>query len=155
MSKHHDPNFEFGIVMPPGTPAITDDILEPGEPEVKSTAPPAADMLPIHWNAPSKCYWVPRDELVYELESDVQEWAEHIRAQYLRNRLRLVSKRVRKPTVAVTVDEDLKQKVEKALLAVDSNHRDHLLGFLRWLVRETDELPARPDYPIPHIPYGE
>ncbi|MFE3254251.1 hypothetical protein ACFXPS_05530 [Nocardia sp. NPDC059091] len=155
VSKSHDPNFGFGIIMPPGTPAIDQDASEPGEPDVKSTEPPKAGLVPVHWDALSKCYWEPAEELVAELQPDVQEWADNLRAQYRRDQLRVVSKRVRKPALTLTVDEEFKQRVEKSLRAVNSSYREHVLAFLRWFMRETDELPPRPDYPIPYFAYGE
>ncbi|WP_327100271.1 hypothetical protein OIE68_16770 [Nocardia vinacea] len=64
-------------------------------------------------------------------------------------------KRNRNPAVSLTLDSELKERVEQALQAVDSTYREHVIAFLRWFIRDTDELPARPDYRLPHFPYGE
>ncbi|WP_146161336.1 hypothetical protein [Nocardia sp. MDA0666] len=158
MSKHLDPNFQFGIIMPLGTPAIVPDAGEPGEPEVKSTEPPSPGMLPVHWNTTCKCRWESPDDLLATVHPDVRERMDDLRAQHRRDTMRLVApnrKRDRNPSLTVSVDSELKDRVEQALNAVDSTYKDHVLAFLRWFIRETDELPSRPDYRIPYFPYGE
>jgi hypothetical protein len=76
VGKHMDLNFQFGIIMPPGTPAVVMDASEPGEPEVKSTEPPAAEMVPAHWNPTSKCHWESTDDLITTLAPDVRDQME-------------------------------------------------------------------------------
>lgn len=41
---------------------------------------------------------------------------------------------------------------ERSKIAVqpDSTLREHIEGFLSWLVGDTDELPTRPEHPVPN-----
>ena len=41
-------------------------------------------------------------------------------------------------------DPELYERAMAAVKEVDSTMNDHVNGFLSWLVRDTDELPARP-----------
>ncbi|NUP16497.1 MAG: hypothetical protein HOZ81_10405 [Streptomyces sp.] len=41
-------------------------------------------------------------------------------------------------------EPELYERAQKAVAEVDSTMNDHISGFLRWLVHDTDELPARP-----------
>lgn len=41
-------------------------------------------------------------------------------------------------------EPELYERAKAAVAAVDSDMNGHLVAFLRWLTRETDELPARP-----------
>ncbi|MEU7141696.1 hypothetical protein ABZ942_19755 [Nocardia sp. NPDC046473] len=156
--KYHDMNFSFGIVMPMGTPALATP-AELGEREVKTTKPPEVGMIPIHWNHVSKCSWEHTSELVNELTPDVEEDAANLAIDVRRREaLKAVPsrpKRARKPVMTVALDAELKERVEQALRAVDSTYREHATAFIRWFVRDTDELPSRPDYPLPYFPYGE
>ncbi|MFC9897272.1 hypothetical protein ACFVMC_26585 [Nocardia sp. NPDC127579] len=156
--KYHDLNIEFGIVMPAGTPALGDP-PDFGEPGPKTVEPPEPGMVPIHWNHVSKCSWEHPATLVTELHPEVmEETAGRAADARRRETLRSVSstrKRLRRPALTVTIDEDLKERVDQALDAVDSTYREHAIAFLRWLIRDTDELPPRPDYPLPYFKYGE
>lgn len=42
-------------------------------------------------------------------------------------------------------DPELYERSKAAVAEVDSTMNDHINGFLRWLTRETDELPPRPE----------
>jgi hypothetical protein len=42
-------------------------------------------------------------------------------------------------------DPDLYQRAQDAVAEVGSDMNAHVLAFLRWLVRDTDELPRRPE----------
>jgi hypothetical protein len=44
-------------------------------------------------------------------------------------------------------DPELYERAQDAVKAVDSTMNDHINAFLRWLVRDTDELPERPAKP--------
>lgn len=155
--KYFDMNFSFGIVMPMGTPALAPP-SDLGESEVKTAEPPEPGMIPIHWNHVAKCSWEHVSDLVDELASDVQEQTANLVAQARREELKIVPstpKRNRNPAVSLTLDSELKERVEQALQAVDSTYREHAIAFLRWFIRDTDELPPRPDYRLPYFPYGE
>jgi len=55
-------------------------------------------------------------------------------------------------------DPELHARAKAAVAEVDSNLNAHICAFLRWLVRETDELPKRPPAKaddgrtVPHAP---
>lgn len=42
-------------------------------------------------------------------------------------------------------DPDVYARAQTAVAAVDSDMNTHINAFLLWLIRDTDELPARPD----------
>lgn len=44
-------------------------------------------------------------------------------------------------------DPELYERAQAAVQKVDSTMNDHINAFLRWLVRDTDELPERPAKP--------
>ncbi|MEV0769966.1 hypothetical protein [Nocardia salmonicida] len=48
------------------------------------------------------------------------------------------------PGMIVRADPGLHARAKDAVMQVDSNLNAHVVAFLRWLVRDTDELPARP-----------
>lgn len=50
----------------------------------------------------------------------------------------------RNPAITPRPDPELKRRAQKAVAEVDSNLNAHIIGFLRWLVGDTDELPKRP-----------
>ncbi|MFI2334148.1 hypothetical protein ACH474_12200 [Nocardia rhamnosiphila] len=54
------------------------------------------------------------------------------------------------PVVTVRVDPALHERAKVAVSEVDSNLNAHVVAFLRWLVHDTDELPARPVEPGTH-----
>jgi hypothetical protein len=45
--------------------------------------------------------------------------------------------------------DELRERAQAAVAEVGSDLNAHVIAFLRWLVGDTDELPARPD---PHRP---
>ncbi|MEU1734352.1 hypothetical protein [Streptosporangium sp. NPDC020145] len=47
-------------------------------------------------------------------------------------------------SVVCRPDRELHQRAKEAVAAVGSDMNAHIIGFLRWLVGDTDELPARP-----------
>jgi hypothetical protein len=53
----------------------------------------------------------------------------------------------RHPAAVYRPDPDLYRRARMAVAEVDSDMNAHVLAFLRWLVRDTDELPARPEEP--------
>jgi hypothetical protein len=46
-------------------------------------------------------------------------------------------------------DPDVYENAKAAVTAVGSDMNTHLNAFLRWLTHETDELPQRPENPVP------
>ena len=52
-----------------------------------------------------------------------------------------------KKTVTIRPGDELRDKVKVALEGIGSNMNAHVVGFLQWLVHETDELPERPPKP--------
>ncbi len=48
------------------------------------------------------------------------------------------------PAKAFRPPPDLYDRAKKAIAEVDSDMNAHLVGFLRWVAGDTDELPARP-----------
>jgi hypothetical protein len=44
-------------------------------------------------------------------------------------------------------DPELYERAQAAVKQVDSTMNEHINAFLRWLVRDTDELPDRPAKP--------
>ena len=46
--------------------------------------------------------------------------------------------------LVVRPETQLAERAKLAVAAVDSNLNAHVSGFFRWLVGDTDELPARP-----------
>lgn len=51
------------------------------------------------------------------------------------------------PVVTVRADPELHERAKAAVSEVDSNLNAYVVAFLRWLVHDTDELPARPAAP--------
>ena len=51
------------------------------------------------------------------------------------------------PAKAFRPDPDLYERSKAAVAQVGSDMQSHLVGFLRWLTHETDELPERPPHP--------
>ncbi|MFD0883057.1 hypothetical protein ACFQ08_00545 [Streptosporangium algeriense] len=52
-------------------------------------------------------------------------------------------------SVVCRPDRELHQRAKEAVSAVGSDMNAHIIGFLRWLVGDTDELPARPSSYLP------
>lgn len=50
----------------------------------------------------------------------------------------------RNPAAVYRPDPDLHQRAKAAVTDVGSDMNAHIIGFLRWLVRDTNELPDRP-----------
>ncbi|MFE7415335.1 hypothetical protein [Streptomyces laurentii] len=50
----------------------------------------------------------------------------------------------RNPAAVYRPDPDLHQRAKAAVADVGSDMNAHVIGFLRWLVGDTNELPARP-----------
>lgn len=48
------------------------------------------------------------------------------------------------PAKAFRPEPDLYSRAKHAVAAVGSDMNAHIVGFLRWLVHDTDELPTRP-----------
>lgn len=48
------------------------------------------------------------------------------------------------PAITPRPDPELKRRAQIAVAQVDSDLNAHVIAFLRWLVHDTDELPARP-----------
>jgi hypothetical protein len=53
--------------------------------------------------------------------------------------------RHRNPAAVYRPDPELHARAKAAVADVDSDLNAHVIGFLRWLVGDTDELPARPE----------
>jgi hypothetical protein len=51
------------------------------------------------------------------------------------------------PAKTFRPDPDLYERAKAAVAEVESDMNAHLVGFLRWLTHETDELPQRPPRP--------
>lgn len=51
----------------------------------------------------------------------------------------------RHPAVVFRPDPELHERAKVVVDAVGSDMNAHVLGFLRWLVGDTDQLPARPN----------
>lgn len=49
------------------------------------------------------------------------------------------------PAKAFRPDPELYQRAKVAVAEVGSDMNSHLVGFLRWVVGDTDELPERPE----------
>ncbi|MDD4865724.1 MAG: hypothetical protein PHQ28_00905 [Mycobacterium sp.] len=58
----------------------------------------------------------------------------------------------RYPAITPRPDPDLRERAKQAVAEVDSTLNGHVIGFLRWLVRDTDELPPRPARRVPDEP---
>ncbi|OEU95474.1 hypothetical protein [Streptomyces oceani] len=52
--------------------------------------------------------------------------------------------RHRNPAAVYRPDPDLHERAKTAVADVGSDMNAHILGFLSWLVGDTDELPPRP-----------
>ena len=52
--------------------------------------------------------------------------------------------RHKNPAITPRPEPELKRRAQEAVAEVDSDLNAHVIGFLRWLVGDTDELPARP-----------
>lgn len=50
----------------------------------------------------------------------------------------------RNPAVVYRPDPELHQRAKAAVADVGSDMNTHVIGFLRWLVGDTNDLPARP-----------
>ncbi|AOS94737.1 MULTISPECIES: hypothetical protein [Mycobacterium avium complex (MAC)] len=55
----------------------------------------------------------------------------------------------RYPAITPRPEPELRERAKIAVSQVDSTLNAHVIEFLRWLVRDTDELPARPSRRIP------
>jgi hypothetical protein len=53
----------------------------------------------------------------------------------------------RYPAITPRPEPDLKRRAQEAVAEVGSDLNAHIIGFLRWLVGDTDELPKRPEQP--------
>lgn len=53
----------------------------------------------------------------------------------------------RNPAVVYRPDPDLHERAKAAVDAVGSDMNAHMLGFLYWLVGDTEQLPPRPEPP--------
>ncbi|MFC9999651.1 hypothetical protein [Nocardia sp. NPDC127526] len=51
-------------------------------------------------------------------------------------------------------DDVLYERAQAAASDVGSNMNAHIIEFLRWLVGDTDDLPARPAKPVPSTESG-
>lgn len=51
------------------------------------------------------------------------------------------------PAATYRPDPALYARAKEAVAEVGSDMNAHVIGFLRWLTHETDELPARPERP--------
>jgi hypothetical protein len=51
----------------------------------------------------------------------------------------------RHPAITPRPEPELKRRAQAAVAEVGSDLNAHVIAFLRWLVGDTDELPARPD----------
>jgi len=58
----------------------------------------------------------------------------------------------RYPAITPRPDPELRERAKQAVAEVDSTLNGHVIAFLRWLVRDTDELPPRPDQRVPDGP---
>ena len=58
----------------------------------------------------------------------------------------------RYPAITPRPDPELRQRAKHAVAEVDSTLTGHIIGFLRWLVGDTDELPPRPAQRVPDEP---
>jgi hypothetical protein len=57
----------------------------------------------------------------------------------------------RYPPITPRPSPELRERAKQAVAEVDSNLNQHIIGFLRWLVGDTNDLPQRPAAPIPTI----
>jgi hypothetical protein len=55
----------------------------------------------------------------------------------------------RYPAITPRPAPELRERAKQAVAEVDSTLNHHIVEFLRWLVRDTDELPSRPKKRIP------
>jgi hypothetical protein len=55
----------------------------------------------------------------------------------------------RYPAITPRPAPELRERAKRAVSEVDSSLNKHVIDFLRWLVRDTDELPPRPVRRIP------
>lgn len=58
----------------------------------------------------------------------------------------------RYPAITPRPAPELRDRAKQAVSEVDSTLNTHVISFLRWLVRDTDELPPRPTHRIPDRP---
>lgn len=55
------------------------------------------------------------------------------------------------PAKTYRPEPELHERAKAAVAEVDSTLNAHISAFLRWLVRDTDELPARPANRVPEL----
>jgi hypothetical protein len=55
----------------------------------------------------------------------------------------------RNPAVVYRPDRELHDRAKAAVAEVGSDMNAHVLGFLHWLVGDTDQLPPRPEHQSP------
>jgi hypothetical protein len=58
----------------------------------------------------------------------------------------------RYPAITPRPAPELRERAKRAVAEVDSTLNSHVIEFLRWLVGDTDELPARPAKRIQPLP---
>jgi hypothetical protein len=58
----------------------------------------------------------------------------------------------RYPAITPRPDPELRERAKQAVAEMDSSLNGHIIGFLRWLVGDTDELPPRPAHRVPDAP---
>ncbi len=58
--------------------------------------------------------------------------------------LRSMPSQHRNPAAVYRPDPELHQRAKTAVADVGSDMNAHIIGFLRWLVGDTNDLPARP-----------
>ena len=55
------------------------------------------------------------------------------------------------PAAVYRPDPELYERAKAAVAEVDSNMNAHIVGFLRWLVGDTDQLPPRPGRRVTNV----
>ncbi|ALG05792.1 hypothetical protein [Kibdelosporangium phytohabitans] len=55
------------------------------------------------------------------------------------------------PAAIYRADPALYERAKAAVAEVDSNLNAHIVAFLHWLVRDTDDLPSRPDHRVTNV----
>jgi hypothetical protein len=58
----------------------------------------------------------------------------------------------RNPAITPRPPAELRERAKAAVQEVGSDLNAHIIGFLRWLVHDTDEMPKRPASPVPKLP---
>ncbi len=58
----------------------------------------------------------------------------------------------RHPAITPRPPAELRERAKIAVAEVNSDLNAHVIAFLRWLVHDQDEPPARPAKPVPKLP---